>query len=95
MTWNASHLKVARPVWNPKWSCCPNWRHGRQRAGVVCGSDHPRCDGRPRLEGMLLIVVSGHRRTAGAGVMVKILDAGVETQEFLRSFPSLESLLLS
>jgi hypothetical protein len=44
---------------------------------------------------LFLIVSSGLGGNAGSGVMVEILNAGVQTQKFLRSFPPLEPLLVS
>ena len=38
---------------------------------------------------------SGDGGNAGSGVMVKVLYSGVQVQKLLRSFLSLESLLLS
>ncbi|WP_211248937.1 hypothetical protein, partial [Deinococcus frigens] len=44
---------------------------------------------------MFLIALSDRGRNAGSGVMVDVLDSGVQPQKFLRSFFSFESLLLS
>jgi len=43
----------------------------------------------------LLVVSSGGGGNGGTGVMVEVGHSGVQTQEFLRSSPPLESLLTS
>ena len=50
---------------------------------------------RPRLERLFFIISSGHSGNAGAGMMMKILDSGVQAEKRLRPFPPLESKLLS
>jgi len=47
------------------------------------------------LERSLLVVSSDGGENGGTGVMVEVGHSGVQTQEFLRSFPPLESLLTS
>jgi len=44
---------------------------------------------------MILVALSVDGRDAGAGVMVEVSDPGLEAQELLSTFPSLEALLLS
>jgi len=43
---------------------------------------------------LLLVISSGHCNKAGPGVMVQVLDPGVQAEKCLRPFLPLELLLL-
>ena len=65
------------------------------RCPVVLPQGHACHKCRPHLERSFLIISSGHSGNAGVGMMMKILDSGVQAEKRLRPFPPLESKLLS